>query len=964
MPPSEESRRRLALFALPPGQPFADRLAALMLAEAEDPDALARQLVILPGNRAVASLQRAFLRATAGRPLLLPRMIPAGEVEASGALDALLAGTADEALTLAPMGALARQLRLARLLDGAGLARGGRALALAAELAEVLDTLAIAEVPLQRLCDAARELGASHWERNRRIVELVARAWPALAREAGAIDPVARRERLLGLLATHWRKARPELPVTIAGFSAAPPAVRALMAAALALPRGRVVLSGFDPGLTAADWARLAALDSDPALRREAELHPQHGLLQILGAVGARAEDVRALGDGPWEAGARLPLLRAAAAPAAVPATGPAGSAQGLRLAQAETVQEEALVIALAMRETLETPGRTAALVTPDRALARRVAGQLLRFGLKVDDSAGTELRLTLHGRLLAALAEAAATRLAPVPLVSLLANPLLARAREGEAAARWRDGARGLDRALRGVRPPAGLAAIGERLARSAPEHLGWWEAEVAPALSGLDALGAGAPIPLGELVAALRVSVDRLSTGAAWAGPEGHALARLVEEAGEADLPVAAGEAGAVVDAMLSGTSVRPQHGQHPRLAILGLVEARFETADLLILGGLNEGSWPAPAAADPWLAPGLRRQLGLPSVQARIGLQAQDFLALAAGAAEVLLTRSRRSEAGPEAPSRFLLKLELAARGTIEHETRLVALARALDQPDAVRPASRPAPSPPAHARPRRIAASALDMLAADPFSFWAREIVRLEPLEPLDADPTAADRGTAVHAILERWLGRGQDRAQVTEEELLKLGGGPALALLWRPRIERMLDWVAEDLAADRANGWIPIAFETAGELALDGATLHGKADRVDRKDGCLRILDYKTGSAPSKQRAEEGYALQLPALAMLAQAGALAAVPAAEVAALLFAELRGSASRRGAKMGGNWKWNLAAAEARIRRIVADHLAGSAPFPAKRHPIYAETWRTFDHFARLGEWFGREGEPRHG
>lgn len=955
--------RRLPLFAVPAGTPFAPALAQWMLADAAGPEALARQLLILPSRRAVAAVTDAFLAARPGPgALLLPRMVPVGDLDEAGALDLAIAGLDAEATLPPPMGRLARRLRLAAILERAGQARGSRALALAGELAAVLDTLAIEQVPLASLREAGDALPAAHWQRNRAILATVAEAWEGIAAEAGHSDPVARREAELALLARTWRETKLEELVTIAGFSAAPPAVRALMAAALDLPNGRVLLSGFDPGMTEADWAALRDAAATPSGRIAAGMHPQTGLLQILEACGAAPEDVQLVGDAGQPAPARLRLVAAAVSPADLPASttaSPAGAA-GLTLLEAESSHEEALAIALAMRQALETPGRTAALATPDRGLARRVAGQLQRFGIAIGDSAGTPLALTAPGRLLMALAETAATDFAPVPLVSLLRHPLLADSREGAEANAWRAGAAALDRALRGTRPAPGLAGIGAKIAAAKEARLpDWWQGMALPLLRPLDGLFAGGAVPLGALIEALRAAATGLAGERPWAGPEGQALARLFAEAAEASLPVRARDAGAVLALLMEGEAVRLPFRQHPRLAILGLLEARLQAADLLILGGLNEGSWPGSVPPDPWLAPALRRDLGLPAAEARIGAQAGDFLALASHAGEVLLTRAKRGEAGPEAASRFLLKLKVAAGGALVEARELLALARALDRPAKVVPALRPAPCPPAGARPKRLSASAADMLAADPFSFWAQRILKVEPLEPLDSDPTAAERGTAVHEILERWLGKGEDRRAATEAALAAVGGGPAADLLWRPRVEAMLDWVEEQLARDRKAGWQPIAFEIGGEMIVEGVRLSGKADRVDAKEGVLRILDYKTGSAPSKAQAVGGWALQLPVLARLAEAGAFAGVAPAATTLLAYAMLRGGAGTPGEMRGENWNWNREAAEARLREIIGNYLTGNASFPAKVHPLYAERYRSFDHLARLQEWFGRDG-----
>ncbi|MFN3591318.1 MAG: double-strand break repair protein AddB [Thermaurantiacus sp.] len=960
------SRRRLPLFAVPAGVPFAPALANWLRKQAPAPEVLARHLLILPSRRAVTAMTEAFLAGDGA--LLLPRMVPVGDIEEAGALDLALAGHRGEAMLAPPMGRLARRLRLAAILEGARHAQGSRALALAGELVRVLDTLAVEQVPLTRLRDAGETLGAAHWQRNRAILALVAEAWEGIAAQSGLSDPVLRREQELALLASHWRENRPEEAVTIAGFAAAPPAVRTLMQAALDLPAGQLVLAAFDPGMREADWDALCGAEGSGRGRVALAMHPQKGIAQILEACGATPDDVRLLDGACHPAPPRLRLVAHGVAPADLPARAVAAGdgANRLRLVEAETRHEEAVAIALALREALETPRRTAALVTPDRGLARRVAGQLRRFGIEIGDSAGVPLALTTPGRMLMALVETAATEFAPVPLVSLLRNPLLTDCRDGAEAAAWRDGSIALDLVLRGTRPAPGLGGVAARIRAARDKQLeSWWSAHAAPLLAPLEGLFAAGAAPLGQFMDALRGAATALAGERLWTGAEGQALAALFAEAADATIAVRARDAGAIMALMLEGASVRLPFRQHPRLAILGLLEARLQGADLLILGGLNEGSWPGTVPPDPWLAPDLRRQLGLPAAEARIGAQAQDFLALAGHAGEVLLTRAKRGEAGPEAASRFLLKLKVAAGGALAHDTRLLKLARGLDRPAEVMPAKRPAPRPPARARPNRLSASAADMLVADPFSFWASQILKVEPLELLDSDPTAADRGTAVHNILERWLGRGDDRRAAMEAELEAIGGGPAAELLWRPRVERMLDWAEEQLARDQAEGWTPVAFEKQGTIDLGGVQLSGRADRIDARDGVLRIIDYKTGGAPTKKQVEDGLALQLPALAMLAEAGAFQDVAAGKAEVLLaYAMLRGSAGTPGEMKGHRWQWNRAEAEKNLRESIGRYLVGDAPFPAKAHPLYAERYRSFDQLARLAEWFGREGGARHG
>jgi ATP-dependent helicase/nuclease subunit B len=340
----------------------------------------------------------------------------------------------------------------------------------------------------------------------------------------------------------------------------------------------------------------------------------------------------------------------------------------GVRAAELASPAEEAQAIAIALREAVETPGRTAALVTPDRALARRVSAHLARWGIAADDSAGTPLSATPPGTLLIGLAEAAAEGFSPVPLLAMLKHPL---AHAGEERLMWLEGARKLDLALRGPRPPVGLDGVSrylregdarERRVRAPVQD--WWDC-AASLLRPLEQSGD----TLGQRVAALREVATSFSRESVWSGPAGRAAADLIAEieAAAADGPpeIDAASFPLLLRHMMESVAVRPPQGGHPRIAIRGLIEAQLQHAELMVLGGLNEGVWPAAPAPDPWLAPRIRRALGLPGLERRIGLSAHDF-AMALGAPSVLVTRARRDARAPAVASRFWLRLEAMTGG----------------------------------------------------------------------------------------------------------------------------------------------------------------------------------------------------------------------------------------------------------------------------------------------------------
>ena len=897
MPSPDPGTRRPAVFTIPPHVAFVDALArGLLDRTGGDPLSLARARVLLPNRRAVRALTDAFVRLSDGG-LLLPRLTPVGDLdEASGLLDELEA-------TLPPaFDACERRLRLARLVRRGSGARGDvltavEALRLADALAKALDTLTAEEIDAHALESLDLAGLSHHFEATLNQFRAVREHWPAVLAATGTSDAQARTNAKLDGLAARWTAAAPAGLVVAAGTVGASPPLARLLGVIARLPNGLVVLPGVDIAMARDEWdaIRCEGRDCDDA-------HPQFALKQLLDRMSVARDEIAdwsstTPGDGPAARTREVARAMSLAAYTADWRTAPAPRAfDGVTLIEAATAEEEAQAIALRLRGALETPGLTAALITPDRALARRVAAHLARWDIDIDDSAGQPLVLTPPGTLIVALAEAAAQGFAPVALLAVLKHPLV---RRGEARVAWLDDVRRLDRDLRGIRPAPGLAGIGVRLGEvERPEtDAAWWTATTALLTPLADACAAP-PRTLAEIVGVLRDVGAALAGDELWRGPAGRALAGVTDTLtthGHHLDGLEPGDIPALVAAFLRDTPVREAYGKQPRLAIYGTLEARLQRPSLVILGGLNEGVWPPRPAPDPWLAPAVRLELGLGGTQRAVGLAAHDLVE-ALGARTVLLTRARRDDSAPTVASRFWLRLRALAGEAIAEDLTLLDHVRALDRPASVMPAPQPAPTPPVHLRPRRISVTAAERLKADPFSFYAGTMLKLRALPPLDEDPSAAERGTDMHRVLDRWTkaGGGTDLQAIAADTLdPKWAAHPLMRALWRPRVERALDWVlAESSRWADDEGWAAWRSEAHAELTLaSGVTVHGRADRLDRNaDGDFAVIDYKTGTVPSNAQVAGGFALQMGLLGLLVERGCFDA--AGEVGALRYWKLGG------------------------------------------------------------------------
>ncbi|MEN0653064.1 MULTISPECIES: double-strand break repair protein AddB [Hyphobacterium] len=986
------------IFTLPPGSDFLRAVARQVLAETEatGPESLADITILTPTRRAGRALIEAFAAERGGKgAAILPMIRPIGDVDADeppfepGELADAAAPAIDPAR---------RHFELTRLILAREEAAGrtmtlGAAMALAEPLAVLIDDYWTEETgDFAALGEQIASVLPAHLQESVDFLSIVGALWPKRLAELGMSDPAQRRSALLRALAERWRETPPRGPVFIAGSTGSIPAAADLMAAAAMLEKGCVILPGLDTEADDAAWDAIDVLDSQ---------HPQWPLKAFLDRMGVRRGDVKVLpSEGETDAmRARQRVIAEALRPAEETAdwlkridriAGGQGADylkrgfDGLSLLEAPGPDAEALAIALMLRETLDTPGKTAMVVTPDRALARRVSAHLQRFGIKLDDSAGLPLSGTGAGGFLQLVLDLALEPGSALAFTALAASPLFAlgQARDSRLAL-----LRAIDIGLRGPRPGLDFAALKRRLTDPG-NHARPHDPE--PALALIDQLDS-LFTPLlhrearpaadwarahAQIAEALTAS-DRPGTERLWAGEGGEAAADLIRSfLDEAEtLPdLTLVDYAAAWRDMAGARRVRPQGDLHPRLKLLGPLEARGLSADLVILAGLNEGVWPAGLGADPWMSRGMRLEAGLGAPERRIGLSAHDF-AQAAAAPEAILTRSTRVDGAPAVASRWVWRLEMLARGT-DADGRLLkpgrdwlALAGVLDRPESVSPAPPPAPTPPAEARPTRLSVTAIRKWIRDPYAIYAGQILRLKKLDAADLEPEHRERGSAWHGVFEAFVREFGDRMPENAESWLAEHGAAAIEVAGFDDSRRVqeeirfaraaryfLDWHRARLAL----GLKPAGIEVTGSWSdpETGFTLHGRADRIDRTpDGCLDLIDYKTGVPPKPKATKAGFEPQLPLTALIGSEGGFEDVDAGEPGGLIYVRISG-----GAEPGEEVRVDKEdpSLELRdqylgiLRKLIAEYADAATPYLSQPRAQYTDDYGDFDQLARRGEW----------
>ena len=1026
----------IRLYTIPPSAPFLTTLARAIL-DGElpspggikpDPLTLPLTTIYLPTRRAGRALREAFLAETKGEALLLPRIRALGDPDEEAAIIFGAGGSleGDGAMGASAIGALPRRLALMRLVLAfrhllrreAAAERGieaspivemtpGQASYLAADLARLMDTVESEEVDLSMLDAIVPEEFAGHWQITVAFLKIVTEHWPQYLVDNGLVSPVARRNTLMAQEAERLAKGSP-YPVIAAGSTGTVPATARLLEVIASLPNGAVVLPGLDRSLDDDSWSILAGHPE----------HPQAGMAELLRKFGVDRREVAYVPGSEPDASARARLHLASEALRPAESTdqwqkflgsdelAPDGRASfanalaGIRVVVAPTAHDEAEAIALLLRSAIDTPGKTAALITPDRVLARRVAARLKRYDLAIDDSAGVPVARTVPGAFLDLVLGAVETNFAPPELMALLKHPLALLGRRPQEA---RAAARTLERGVfRDIYVGQGLAGARAALQAARSEgkrgRLALRLEEHEAALGLVDDLEK-AFVPLTALTAsshpaallaqahvaaaeALARDADGSSSGL-WQGDAGESLAVLLAELIDAGqgLALTAADYPPFYRSLLAGEVVRARAALHPRLFIWGPLEARLQQPDMVILGSLNEGVWPRHQEAGPWLSRPMREKLGLTPPERRTGLAAHDF-AQALGAAEVYLTRALKVDGVPTVPSRWLQRLLALVKASglqskIVPEEPWVQWARERDKAPDFEPAQPPRPCPPVDARPRRLSVTRIEKWIANPYEIFARNILKLEKLKELGAEPDPALRGTIVHRTLHDFFRAFPDAlpddieaklTEIADAHFDRLGRSPIVEAFWRPHFKRFARWFAGTEPGRRA-GVARILTEVDGKLDIaigSGFTLTARADRIDvADDGSVVISDYKTGKLPIQTHVDKLFAPQLPLEAAIAEEGGFEHLDKSSVSALVYISAsgrdEGGAEREAGSRGSA---DLAKeALAKLTELVARYAKPDMPYEVKRRRgpfARAYDYDDYEHLARVKEWLTQEAE----
>ena len=967
------------IYNIPLSCSFVDTLAQKFSKEYEEnKEALADVIFLMPNRRTCISLRDAFVRYNGKNPTILPKMLPVGDLSEDGVLSL---GVNHEELLDSPLPIMDDYESLfdfAKLIYSKpadyGLAETtyAQAFSLAKDLSSLIDISYNEDISFEKLEEIVPSEYSAHWQQTLKFLKIITTTWPKILKENNMMAAGLHKNNIISLAADLWRKQNTDQTIVLAGVTVNYKSIRKLTETIMNLKNGAVYLYGLDKNMDDEDWEEVK------------EEHPQFELKKLLEDLKINRENVKDCADSlnkerekfvsefmlPAKSTLKWRNLK----------TGDYASEALKKLSFIECTDErqEALRIALIMREVLNTEEKTVALVTSDRNLARRTASELARWNIKIDDSAGIPLHLSPIGVFLRLILNVPENNFSDASMLALAKNPFVKLSRAPlallEEVRKWE---------LKERKP------VFSAEQKEIPEELLLWKKELKELLRPLFELYEVPSVPFSvmlktHLEIAEQLCDDGTNSGDKnlWKAEDGKKAAdlfsKLLQYADEIK-SIKPQEYAAVLTTLLSSQNVRSTYGTHPRLKILGPIEARFNQFDTVIIGGINEGIWPETPSADPWLSRPMKETLGMTLPEKSIGISAFDFCQLMC-ASNVYLTRANRANSSPTNKSRWLLRMETVLKScNIEPEglknDEYSFLSKIIDMPNVFEKPVPPAPCPPIEARPRKLSATTVEKLMRDPYEVYANHILKLKPLKDLDQELSFSDYGNIIHKILERFCNKYPSALpQNSYEEILKIGMeefskneiAEEIRAFWWPSFEKTAVWFL-DVEKEYRSEIKKVNSEVEGEIVLKAPkgdfVITARADRLDiKKDGTVNIIDYKTGQIKSKTEVMSGYAPQLPIGGLIASKGGFFKIKdgqkeniaAADVSSLVYYKICDTVASYDVEDTDNSLNLIEKTEDNLEALIRAFDSEDQPYMARPNPKQLPQYSDYEHLARVKEW----------
>lgn len=941
------------------------------------PERLSEILFLMPSQRACRNLKEAFVRQNGRLPTILPQIKAICDTQDD---EIYLSNNKDLLFKVDPeVSPVYRTLVFTKMIMqtpdkwGLGNISTAQAYALAENLSSLIDLTYENDLSFENIKNIVCEEYAEHWQEILKLLSLITFHWPNILREKKCIDKTKRSIDLLREQLKIWKNTPPPNKIIVAGTTAGFPVIKELVKTVSELDKGEVYLYGLDTYLSESSWEKID------------ENHPQFELKELLDYLQKKRHDIIPVDD--FKITAKQRLISEIMRPASTTSQWQKiinnkfnqSDFDYLKLINCDDMRQEAFTIALIMREVLETPEKTVALVTTDRNLSRRVVSELKRWNILADDSSGKPLHLSPIGIYFRLIINVLEQNFSKISLLALLKHPFTKCAMSPD---KYKIMIYHIERKWRNDKTAQPLNEEEENLLSYIYTTLKTLnDIYFSPFLN-------FAQMFEEHLKVAEKLADTDLKTGdkIIWRKEDGICMAEFVAKFYDqcsilGNIP--SNDYSKLFTMLLSSQTIRSRFGQHPRVKILGPIEARLQDFDVTIIGEANEGKWPQPPQADMWMSRPMKREFGMPVPERSIGIAAADFAHLLAGK-KVYITRAEKDDGAPTGKSRWLLRLETVMAANYAdtppkelknaysfiYDAKYAKWARDLERADIRQIAENkilpPSPKPPVYARPRKMSAGKFSDWLNDPYTIYARYILQLYPLDRLDKPCQASDYGNLIHDILLEFNSKYPcayppkqqaitELHEISQRIMIERKIPPETIAFWKPAISSAIDWIVQQEENHRRN--IDVIYnEISGKTDYTSSVgkfiIEARADRLEKNiDGSLSVIDYKTGSTPGEKAVIQGYAPQLPIEALIAQNDGFPNIKANQINTMSYWKIGEKVIELNKEKS---KQSIENAFSKIKNLIEDFDNEDTPYYSHPTPVRGSANKDYEHLSRYLEW----------
>ncbi len=912
------------VFNISPRYPFLDVLARYVIETAKEQNLnIANDLILLPTRRACRHLKEIFLLLSENKATLIPTILPLGDIDENGFAfldyDTI---NLDENLPK-PITTIERNLILSKLVkQKMSDISEEQAYSLAVDLAHLMDTVEMEELSFDNLKNIVPDKYSKHWQETLEFLKIITENYPLILKEQNLLNPVDYKVKLIKQQINLWKSFPPKGRIFAAGSTGSLVPISYMLKYIASIDNGYLILPGLDKNISDSDFDFLT---SD--YPNSNQNHPQYGLLKLIKGLNLKINEVP-----------NLPLYkkdydvvdvdREKLSSCIMISSDMNSNWQNLSFKEnvLENVTEielqneadEVFAISSLLRKSIEE-NKKALLITPDRKIAKSVASKLKSWNIIVDDSAGIPASDTITGNYIILILKMIYDNFSPYSLLAVLKhkythlgynknelNNIINSLENNVLCGKF--GIDNLDRMLSYEQCPIDVEILLNKIKALCSEYISLMSDIDKYSIYDLfikhlklvENFVSGPNIDFNEILWSSDIHIEL--------SKELKSFIAALKEIKNKEYSISIDEMTAsayfiFISNYLLSLNLRITNGIHPNIAIMNSIEARLIDADLYIMAGLNEDTFPAVISDDPWMNRPMKAEFKLPLPERKIGLSSHDFVEFFCKK-NVVMTHSQKVKGVNTITSRWLTKLSAIVEiAKIKWDNSLsqevLYWIKNFETKVIGNRCKQPSPCPPIEARPKELSATWIEKWYRDPYIIFANKILGLEKIKDINPTIGGAEFGDIIHNAVQKF----KECNFSTEEELLNLMVKESLSIMsinqndfWLQRFKSIAKSFIQFEKKYKNDVKLSI-LENEGKYKIsDNFTIKAKADRIDvLNNNTCAVYDYKTGTIPYKKSVLTGYSPQLLIEALIIENGGYVSIGSKKVSKIAYLALKNKES---------------------------------------------------------------------